>query len=93
MADEKEKMVEIPYFVHEADMERLERANKRNFILILVLIVALIGSNLAWTIYESQYEDVVTTVTQSGEADGNGAVLLNNNREINYGESNTDDNN
>lgn len=89
MADEK-GMVQIPYFTHEADMERLERANKRSFILILILIVALVGSNLAWTIYESQFED--TVITQSGEADGSGTVLLNNDGEINYGyESDTDD--
>lgn len=89
MADEK-GMVQIPYFTHEADMERLERANKRSFILILVLIIALVGSNLAWTIYESQFED--TVITQSGEADGNGTVLLNNDGEINYGyESDTND--
>ena len=74
MTDEKEKMVEIPYFVHEADMERLERANKRNFILILVLIVALIGSNLAWTIYESQYEDVVTATQEIKQDSGDGGT-------------------
>lgn len=74
MADEKEKMVEIPYFVHETDMERLERANKRNFILILVLIVALIGSNLAWTIYESQYEDVVTATQEIKQDSGDGGT-------------------
>lgn len=74
MADEKEKMVEIPYFVHETDMERLERANKRNFILILVLIVALIGGNLAWTIYESQYEDVVTATQEIKQDSGDGGT-------------------
>lgn len=92
MADEK-GMVQIPYFTHEADMERLERANKRSFVLILILIVALVGSNLAWIIYENQFVDEVTTITQSGEADGNGTILLNNDGEINYGEGNTDSNN
>ena len=38
-----EKM--IPYFSHEGDMARMERANKRLWIIILVLIVALVGSN------------------------------------------------
>ena len=55
-------------------MERLERANKRNFILILVLIVALIGSNLAWTIYESQYEDVVTATQEIKQDSGDGGT-------------------
>lgn len=31
------------------------RQNKRNFILIIVLIIALFGSNMAWLWYESQF--------------------------------------
>lgn len=53
----EEKM--IPYFSHEGDMARMERSNKRLFIIILVLIVALVGSNAAWIIRESQFEDIV----------------------------------
>lgn len=49
----------IPYFSHEGDMVRMERSNKRLFIIILVLIVALVGSNAAWIIRESQFEDIV----------------------------------
>lgn len=64
-----ENMATIPYFAHEGDMNRLERANKRMFILVLVLIVALVGSNAGWIYFESQFEDVVTTVTQDN-ADG-----------------------
>lgn len=75
MADEK-GMVQIPYFTHEADMERLERANKRSFVLILILIVALVGSNLAWTIYESQFEDVVTTTEIEAQQDGSGVNIV-----------------
>jgi len=90
MADEK-GMVQIPYFTHEADMERLERANKRSFILILVLIIALVGSNLAWTIYESQFEDVVTETTQKVDVDagdgGDAIGFIGDENEVNYGES------
>ena len=50
----EEKM--IPYFLHEGDMARMERANKRLWIVILVLIVALIGSNGAWIWYEAQFQ-------------------------------------
>ena len=53
----EEKM--IPYFSHEGDMARMERSNKRLFIVIIVLIVALVGSNAAWIIRESQFEDIV----------------------------------
>ena len=44
------------YAWHEGDMSRMERANKRLWIVIIILIVALCGSNAAWIIYESQFE-------------------------------------
>ena len=52
--------VTVPYVVHESAMARSERHNKRLWIVILVLIVELIGTNLAWIIYNSQFEVVET---------------------------------
>ena len=52
--------VSVPYIVHESAMARSERHNKRLWIVILVLIGALIGTNLAWIIYNSQFEVVET---------------------------------
>lgn len=46
---------------HEGDMARMERANKRLWIVIIILIVALCGSNTAWIIYESQFEVIEET--------------------------------
>ena len=46
----------IPYVVHEATVTRLERINTRLWIVVLILIFALIASNLAWIIYEKQFE-------------------------------------
>ena len=86
----EEKIVNVPYIVHEADMARQERTIKRLWILCILLIVLLVGSNGAWIWYESQFVDEVTTITQEGEADGNGTVLLNNGGDLNYGESETD---
>ena len=54
--------VVVPYVAHESAMARSERHNKRLWIVILVLIVALIASNLAWIIYEAQFETVETTI-------------------------------
>lgn len=66
----------IPYFVHEGDMTRMERANKRLWIVILILIVALVGSNAIWVIYENQFEDVVTTIEAEQEtSEGNNYVV------------------
>ena len=60
------------YSWHEGDMARMERANRRLWIIILVLIVALVGSNLAWVIYESQFESVVTKIEAEQETEGGG---------------------
>ena len=49
-----EKM-SIPYAVHKATVTRLERINTRLWVVILILIFALIASNLAWIIYEKQF--------------------------------------
>ena len=63
----------IPYVVHEATETRLERINTRLWIVVLVLIFALIASNLAWIIYEKQFEvresDTIIDCEQSGVMD------------------------
>jgi hypothetical protein len=41
----------------------LKRSSKRNFIIILILLFMLFGSNIAWIIYESQFELVAETQT------------------------------
>lgn len=57
----KEDVVMIPYIVHEGDMARQERTIKRLWILCILLIILLCGSNAAWFYYENQFEDVVVT--------------------------------
>lgn len=73
----------VPYLVHEGSMVRMERTNRRQWILIILLIVALIATNSAWIYYESQMEAV--TVEQEAEADGESTVILNNSGSIEYG--------
>ena len=46
----------IPYFVHEGMVVRMERMNQRLWIMCIILILALIASNLAWFFYEQQFE-------------------------------------
>lgn len=57
--------VTIPFFAHEADMNRLERTNVRLWILCVILILSLIGTNVAWVLYEQQFEPF--TVTQQND--------------------------
>lgn len=60
----KEQRQTVPYIVHEADMARQERTIKRLWILLILTIVLLVGSNAAWIWYESQFETVESTVTE-----------------------------
>jgi hypothetical protein len=76
---EKHKAAEpVPYIVHESDMARLERTIKRLWILLILLIVLLVGSNVAWIAYESQFtEEVVTTEIEAEQEaeDGSNYVV------------------
>lgn len=60
------------FFVEES-LFLLNKSNRRMWIAILVLIIALIGTNLAWLIYESQFEivDAEQTITASQDGDSN----------------------
>ena len=60
---------DVPYMVHEGDMARMERNSRRLWIIVLVLIVLLVGSNIAWLCYENSMEEVSTTVEQEVEQD------------------------
>ena len=75
----------IPYFVHQEDMNRLDISHKRVekwlITLCIILVIALIGTNSAWMIYESQFEDVVTE-TYSAETDQGGTAIANGNGSV-----------
>ena len=88
MVGESEKiqggiMKEVPYIVHESEMARLERVIKRMFILLIILIVLLFGTNAGWLWYESQFEDVVTEVEQTVKTDDNSKAVVNDGVHIN----------
>lgn len=84
-------MKEVPYIVFESEMTRLERIIKKQFILILVTVCFLVGTNACWIWYESQFEEVTTTtreVTQDLDAE-DGDAIINDGVHIN-GESEAD---
>ena len=86
-----EKM--IPYFSHEGDMARMERSNKRLWIIILVLIISLIGTNAGWIYYESQLQVIEekTEIEQDVKAD-DGDAVVSGIGDINYGTSEAENN-
>lgn len=63
---EKEK-TDVPYIVYEGEMARAERRDKRQWIVIIFLIVSLLASNIGWLVYESQFETYTYDYTQDGE--------------------------
>ena len=72
--EEDKNRMSIPYFVHEGVMARMERVNKRLWILCLVMFLALVGTNAGWIWYESQFEEL--TITQEGTADDGSDITL-----------------
>ena len=82
----------VPYVVHESAMARSERHNKRLWIVILVLIGALIGTNLAWIVYNSQFEVVEESMVVEQENDNGDNNYIGNDGDINYGESDNKNN-
>ena len=64
---------QIPYIVHEGAMSRMERVNKRLIAIIVLLIVLLVSSNIAWMVYESKFEmcNVEQDVDQENEQGNN----------------------
>ena len=65
-------MAVMPIAQHEKDQNRLMGIIKWLIVVIVVLIVLLVGSNVGWLIYNSQFEvveETATTITQDN-ADG-----------------------
>lgn len=77
-------IVQIPYFVHEGEMARVERINKRLWIFLIIIFLAFVFTNVGWIVYESQFE----TVSVSQEVDtGSGTAVVSGTGDALYGEN------
>lgn len=65
----------IDYRVHETALARLEKINKRLFILCIIVFFAFVISNGAWIYYENQFEDIQTSVTQQVDSASGNAII------------------
>lgn len=65
----------IPYYVAEGMIDRLSATNKRLWVMCILLIVLLVGSNALWIIYESQFMYYEQSVEQEIESEGNTTVI------------------
>ena len=89
--NEKSTPEAVPYIVHESAMARAERGAKRLWVVIILLIVLLVGSNGAWLWYESQFE-VMETTTIEAEQDGSGVNIVGGGN-VDYGAEGKDNKN
>lgn len=56
-------MKDVPYIAFESELARLERVIKKMFILLVVTVCLLVGTNAYWIWHEAQFTDEIT-VTQ-----------------------------
>ena len=62
----------VPYAVLEDFKETAKANSLKWFIICLVLIVLLVGSNIGWLVYESQFEVVEETYQEVAQDAENG---------------------
>jgi hypothetical protein len=76
---------DISFVVFESICSRFERTIKRLWILTVILVVLLVGTNCAWLWYESQFETVETTTeeTYTSDAADGGVAIANGDGEVN----------
>lgn len=87
---EEDNVGPIQRYYYEADMARMERANKRWFYAWLITFILLVGCVAGFIWYESQFEDVVYTV--ESQTDTGGTAIANATGEVTFngaGESNS----
>lgn len=88
-----EDVKDVSYIVFESTIARFDRVIKRMWIIILILVFLLLGTNLAWLCYESQVEEVTQTteqtVTQDTKDGGDNSFIGGDS----YGETGSEDRN
>ena len=83
---ENEKVADVPYIVHEAEMARMERVNTRLFWAWIVTLILLAGCVVGFTWYEAQFVEEENTVTQDIDT-GNGNLAVTGTGDLYCGES------
>ena len=84
---DKDQMLTVPYVVIESIADRHMRTNKRLWVLCILLIVLLVGTNAMWIWYESQFMYYQEVEQDIDTGDGDTTVIGIGD---NYGESKAD---
>ena len=80
---------DIPYIVFEGELARHERYSKRLIIVLVIAIIALAVTNLAWIYAWNSYEYISDTT--SYYQDGEGVNIIGDENSINESEENNND--
>ena len=56
---------DVPYIVYEGMSARNERTIKRLIVALVIAVILIFASNMAWLLYESQFQTM--TYSQDGE--------------------------
>lgn len=76
----------VPFAVHENLRAQMSAVNARLIRVIVLLIVLLVGSNIAWLYYDSQFTEEYYEITQDNEDGYNN--FIGNDGDIYNGEAN-----
>ena len=76
-------------FIIESAFTKLEKANFRLWIAVIILILSLLGTNIAWIVYENSFNDVVVTQEVDAFSDGDSDLNINTLGGDNYGGEST----
>ena len=82
-----EEKKSVPYIVWEGERARDERRHRRDFIIIVILILSLLVSNAIWICEFVQYEYAEEIITIDGGEKGI-ANYIGNDGNISYGTNN-----
>ena len=85
-------MEQIPFISFESALARLERTNRRLFILCIILILLLLAKNIGWLYWENQFTTTESTEVSQDIDTGNGNANITGIGDIVYGESETESN-
>lgn len=77
--------VSVPFIAHEAAMSRVEKHIKRLWIALIIAVIAIAATNIAWIVYISQYDFESYELVTDG---GGNANFIGNDGDIYNGKSN-----
>ena len=72
---EEKTNTNVPYIVYESEAARHERTVKRLLTALLITILLMVGTNMAWLYVFNQYDFTTDTITVENSDDGNANYL------------------